>query len=404
MSDGARKQPGVTRRDFVRKVGLATGIAATGLGLQGILAVRKAPAYAPGTSLHFLLWKNFSPPADVELMRQGTEWGKQNHVNVKIEQINGNDIPARAAAAMENKQGPDIVQFFHDWQNQYANGLVDVTDICTTLESKYGGYLEYAKAHATLKGQFTAVPHTIVPNIYVVRMSYLKAAGTKEWPNTWEELRREGKKWKAAGRPIGQTVAHTFGDAVAVTHPYLWSFGAAEQDENGRVAIEDKQALEALRFFKALWDDTMDSAGIGWDDSSNNRATMGLLRLGGEARLDPLPPAALERIHLQESVLPQLLCHPGTGRLGGSGAVRDNGLLFGILLDPAGDVSRILPNRTRDLQVARLPVPANAQVQDDQLGGSQSRSELFLCHPGDVVSPGRCEPLTHCCPGERYGQ
>lgn len=262
----------VSRRDFVKTAGLATGLAAAGLGLEGILAARKAPAYAPGTAIHFLLWKNFSPPADVEILRQGAEWGKQNNVSVKIEQINPNDIPARAAAAMESRQGPDIIQFFHNWQNRYADALVDVTDICTALESKYGGYIDYAKAHATLDGRFTAVPHTIVPQLYVVRVSYLKAAGTPHWPKTWEELRREGKKWKAAGHPIGQTLGQTLGDAVSFTYPYLWSYGAAERDEKGRVVIGSKQTLEALKFFKALWDDAMDPAGPGWDDISNNRA------------------------------------------------------------------------------------------------------------------------------------
>lgn len=272
MSDEVREHGGITRRDFVRTVGMATGMAAAGLGIEGILAARKAPAYAPGTSLHFLLWKNFSPPADVEIVRQGTEWGKQNNVNVRIEQINANDIPARAAAAIESNQGPDIIQFFHNWQNQYAQALVDVTEIATALESKYGGYIDYAKAHAMLDGRFNAVPHTIVPNIYVVRKSYLKAAGTKEWPKTWEELRREGKKWKAMGHPVGQTVGHTFGDAVDFTYPYFWSYGAVERDEKGRVVIGSKQGLEALKAFKALWDDAMDPAGAGWDDSSNNRA------------------------------------------------------------------------------------------------------------------------------------
>ena len=34
----------VTRRGFLRTAGLATGFAATGLGLEGILAARQAPA------------------------------------------------------------------------------------------------------------------------------------------------------------------------------------------------------------------------------------------------------------------------------------------------------------------------------------------------------------------------
>jgi trigger factor len=38
------------------------------------------------------------PPADEEILRQGADWGTQNHVSVKIELINGNDIPVRAAA------------------------------------------------------------------------------------------------------------------------------------------------------------------------------------------------------------------------------------------------------------------------------------------------------------------
>jgi len=272
MANKASGKREITRREFVKTAGIAAGMAAVGTGIEGILASRQAPVYAQERSLHFLLWKNFSPPADVEILRQAEEWGKQSKVKVKIEQINANDIPARAAAAIESKQGPDIIQFFHNWQNQYGDSLVDVTDICTALESKYGGYIDYCKTHAMLNGRFNAVPHTVVPNIYVVRASYMKAAGTTSWPKTWEELRREGKKWKAKGHPIGQTVGHTFGDAVDFTYPYLWSFGVAERDEKGAVVIASKQTLEALKFFKALWDDAMDPAGAGWDDSSNNRA------------------------------------------------------------------------------------------------------------------------------------
>ena len=105
----------IRRREFMRSAGCASGLAASGLGIESILAARQAPAYAPGTSLHLLLGTNFSPPAGVEIVRQGTEWGKQNKVTVKVEQIPINDLPARAAAAIESKQGPDILQFIHNW-------------------------------------------------------------------------------------------------------------------------------------------------------------------------------------------------------------------------------------------------------------------------------------------------
>ena len=144
-----------TRREFLRQTGSAASLASVAWGIEGILAARQAPAYAPGTSLHFLLWKNFSPPADVEIVRQATEWGKQNKVTVKVERVDANDLPARAVAAMESKQGPDILQFCNNWQNQYAESLVDVTDLCTALEAKYGPYLEDAKANALLNGRFT---------------------------------------------------------------------------------------------------------------------------------------------------------------------------------------------------------------------------------------------------------
>jgi hypothetical protein len=101
----------ITRVKFLTTTGMASGLALTGVGLEGILAARQAPAYPAGSSLHFLLWKNFTPPADVEILRQGADWGKQNNVNVTIEQTNPNDLPALATAAFESKQGPDICAY-----------------------------------------------------------------------------------------------------------------------------------------------------------------------------------------------------------------------------------------------------------------------------------------------------
>jgi multiple sugar transport system substrate-binding protein len=54
----------------------------------------------------------------------------------------------------------------------------------------------------------------------------------------------------------------------------LYSFGASEQDEQGRLVIGSKNTLEAVKFVKALFQETMSPEVFSWDASSNNRAIL----------------------------------------------------------------------------------------------------------------------------------
>jgi multiple sugar transport system substrate-binding protein len=51
----------------------------------------------------------------------------------------------------------------------------------------------------------------------------------------------------------------------------LWSFGGAEQDEEGRVVLKSKETIEALKFARALYKEAMTPEVFTWDPSSNNR-------------------------------------------------------------------------------------------------------------------------------------
>ena len=55
-----------------------------GAGLEGILAARRAPAFAQGTKLHILRWVDFIPACDVELKRQAPEAGKALGAEVPV--------------------------------------------------------------------------------------------------------------------------------------------------------------------------------------------------------------------------------------------------------------------------------------------------------------------------------
>jgi multiple sugar transport system substrate-binding protein len=79
-------------------------------------------------------------------------------------------------------------------------------------------------------------------------------------------------KLKAKGKPIGQTLAHTFGDAPAWSYPLLWNFGGMETDKSGKTALDRKNTVEAVKFMQAFWKDACDPGGLAWDDTNNNRA------------------------------------------------------------------------------------------------------------------------------------
>jgi multiple sugar transport system substrate-binding protein len=105
------------------------------------------------------------------------------------------------------------------------------------------------------------------------RKSWFDEIGVSKFPETWEAYREAAKKLKAKGRPIGQTLGHAYNDAPAFSYPYLWSWGGKEVEADGRtVALNSKETLESVKFMVGFWKNSCDEGGLGWDDSSNNRA------------------------------------------------------------------------------------------------------------------------------------
>src|SRR5262245_15710024 len=51
----------------------------------------------------------------------------------------------------------------------------------------------------------------------------------------------------------------------------MYSFGASEQDAEGNPTLQSKETLEAVKFVKALYEETMIDEVLTWDDASNNR-------------------------------------------------------------------------------------------------------------------------------------
>ena len=260
-------------KKLTRRTVLKSGTALVG-GMAGILATGRAPAFAQGTTVHWIRWNDFVPASD-QLLRKEMLPAAEKALGVKInfETVNANDLQPRITAAIQSGSGADIFQMLYNWPHLYANALADVSDVADAIGKAQGGFYDVFDAAAKVNGHWLAVPHSTGGNAIAYRKSWHAEIGITEFPKTWDAWREAGKKLKAKGRPVGQSLGHSFGDPPTFAYPLLWSFGGAETDQSGKkVVLNSKGALESIKFMQAFWKDACDEGGLAWDDTNNNRA------------------------------------------------------------------------------------------------------------------------------------
>ncbi len=264
-----------SRRRFLRLSGAGAAAASTG-GLAGILASGRAPAYAQGTTLHWLKFVDFVPVSDQVLRGKiSAECKKALGITLEVETINGDGVQARISSAIQSQTGPDILMAVNNWAQLYADSAVDVSDIAEAIGKAQGGYYDTAHDVANDGKKWIAVPFTILGVMPVNRTSWFSeiGRGPDKFPQTWDEYRAAGKLLKPKQRPLGQTLAHAFGDGPAFWYPYLWSWGGKEVEADGKtVVLNSKETVESVKFAVPFWKECYDEGGLSWDDAGNNRA------------------------------------------------------------------------------------------------------------------------------------
>ncbi len=247
-------------------------------GLAAILASGRAPAFAQGTTLHWLKFVDFVPVSDQLLRGKIAEQCRKDlGIKLEVETINGDAVQARITSAIQSATGPDILMAVNNWPQLYAGSIVDVSDVAEEIGNAQGGYYDTARAVANDGRKWLAVPQTILGVLLANRRSWFNDVGygPEKFPATWDEYRAVGKVLKAKQRPYGQTLAHAFGDGPAFWYPYLWSWGGKEVEADGKtVALDSKETIESVKFAVSLWKECFDEGGLSWDDAGNNRALL----------------------------------------------------------------------------------------------------------------------------------
>ena len=267
-----KKGTGVSRRDFMKIAGTG-GIAAGTLGPAFLFPERAA---AQQKTLRILQWSHFVPAYDQWFNNTlAKQWGEKHNTNVIVDNINLTDLNTRAASEAQAKKGHDIFMFLSP-PAAYEKQVLDMSHVYQEVEKKHGKKIDLAhKSTFNPKTKkYFAFSDSYAPDPGNWHKDWWTEAGYPNGPDTWEDLRAGAKKIKDKnGHPCGIGLSQELDTSMAM-RALLWSFGGAEQDEAGNVTINSKQTVEALKFMKALYQETETAEVFTWTPPSNNQAML----------------------------------------------------------------------------------------------------------------------------------
>ncbi len=267
---------------ITRRTVLATGTAAAAsmllpnFAMSAIPVANVTPPKLPlenGATLRVLRPTKFLDPDEIIFRKNVAKFTAQTGVPVRLDFVGWEDLRPQVAVAANTGAGPDIVVAWPDDPHQFVDKVVELTDIAEYLGAKYGGWYPLAERYGKKWGtnNWIGIPMGGSGGPAVYRKSWVKEAGYDEIPTDHENFLKLCQNLKKNGHPAGFALGNAVGDANAYCSWLLWSHGGYLVGEDGRVAINSKQTIDALKYAKELYP-TFISGTLGWQDPSNNKA------------------------------------------------------------------------------------------------------------------------------------
>jgi multiple sugar transport system substrate-binding protein len=256
----------VSRRHFIKAAGSAALVA--GVSTSIIVPGR---ARAQQKTLKILQWNHFVPGYDKWFNNEYVkEWGEKNNTNVVVDNIGLAGLNSRAAAEVSAQKGHDLFMFL--WPPPvHEDQVIDHREIYEECERQYGKPIDLAikSTYNPKTKKFYGFSDSYVPDPINYRKDLWDDVGVA--PDSWENIRVGGRQIKQKHNiPVGIGLASEIDTNMAM-RTIMYAFGAAEQDAEGNPALKSKETLEAIKFVKALYAETMTDEVFTWDASSNNR-------------------------------------------------------------------------------------------------------------------------------------
>jgi multiple sugar transport system substrate-binding protein len=259
------------RRRFLKKTSAAAGAAALPMLWTGTANAQWANQPEKGAKLRVLRWSRFVQGDIDAYMANVKKFTDKTGIEVRVDNEGWEDVRPKAAVAANTGAGPDIILSTNDDANLYPDKLLDVTDLCTYLGKKYGGWFPACEAFNRPDGKrWIAVPLGAAGSMMVYRSSVLKSAGFETFPKNTDDFLKMFKAVKDKGMPGGMALGNATGDGLWCNW-LVWAFGGKLVDSNNKVVIDSAETAKALDYGKELYS-TFIPGTLSWLDPNNNKA------------------------------------------------------------------------------------------------------------------------------------
>jgi multiple sugar transport system substrate-binding protein len=245
----------------------------TGLAAAGLAPVARArPARAVPVTLKIAQWSHFVPEFDAWFDKKFTrEWGEKNGVQVIVDHYSLSELRARAQTEVAARHGHDLFAFY-DGAPSFEEHVLPLNDVVADCERRFGKLapIVHRSTFNPRTQRYFAFSDAWAPDPIHYRTDWWGEAGVR--PESWDLVREGARRIKEKHGMIAGFGLAPEPDSNMVLRGLLWSFGAAEQDEAGRVTLDSGGTVEAIKLMTAIYRESMNGDVFMWDPSSNNRA------------------------------------------------------------------------------------------------------------------------------------
>ena len=271
---------------FTRRRSLAVGAATLGAAALPLVGAHAADSDVPtadvksppfkvesGAKLRVLRPAKFVDPDEVFFRANTKKFIDTTGIDVRVDFVSWEDLRPQTAVAANTGAGPDIIIGFSADPQIYASKLASMSDLAGYLGAKYGGWFQLAELYGTKWGtkDWLSIPMGGSTGPTVYRVSWLKEVGYDKVPDDLNEFLTMCQKLQKSGHPCGFALGHALGDANGYAEWLMWTHGAYLVDEKGKVALDSKETIAALKYATEL-QKTMIPGTLSWNDAGNNKA------------------------------------------------------------------------------------------------------------------------------------